>query len=96
MSGHGQKLSRKQYRSARRQLVETALAQLQSDCTVAARVLREVAEDKMAPAASRVAAAKTILEQSISAVELLDLQERIERLEAMLPGAQKGKAKGWG
>ncbi len=78
------------YRAARRQLVETAIAQLQSDCTVAARVLREVAEDKEAPASSRVAAARTILEQSIGAIELMDLQERVEMLEKMLP-ATEGK-----
>ena len=73
------------YREARRQLVETAIAQLQSDCTVAVRVLREVAEDKQAPASSRVAAAKTIIEQSIGAIELMDLQDRVEMLEKMLP-----------
>jgi hypothetical protein len=73
------------YRAARRQLVETAIAQLQSDCTIAARVLREVAEDRDAPASSRVAAARTILEQSIGAIELIDLQERVEMLEKSLP-----------
>jgi transposase len=78
------------YRGARRQLVETAIAQLQSDCTTAARVLREVAEDREAPASSRVAAARTILEQSIGAIELMDLQERVEMLEKMLP-ATEGK-----
>ena len=77
------------YRAARRQLVETALAQLQNDCTIAARVLREVAEDKEAPASSRVAAARTIIEQSVSAIELIDLQERIEHLEAMLTPMNK-------
>ncbi|MBA3715231.1 MAG: hypothetical protein H0W76_22695 [Pyrinomonadaceae bacterium] len=73
------------YRAARRQLVETAIAQLQSDCTIAARVLREVAEDRQAPASSRVAAARAILEQSIGAIELMDLQERVEMLEKSLP-----------
>jgi hypothetical protein len=72
------------YRAARRQLVETAIAQLQSDCTVAVRVLREVAEDKEAPASSRVAAAKTIIEQSVAAIQLTDLQERLEEVERML------------
>jgi hypothetical protein len=76
------------YRSARRQLVETAIAQLQSDCTIAARVLREVAEDREAPASSRVAAARTILEQSIGAIELIDLQERVEMLEKSVPVTQ--------
>ncbi len=83
------------YRAARRQLVETAIAQLQSDCTIAARALREVAEDKEAPASSRVAAAKAILDQSISAIELMDLQERVERLETMLSEQEKGKGKKW-
>jgi hypothetical protein len=72
------------YRAARRQLVETAIAQLQSDCTVAARVLREVAEDRGAPASSRVAAARAIIEQSVSAVQLTDLQERLEEVERLL------------
>ena len=81
------------YRAARRQLVETAIAQLQSDCTIAVRVLREVAEDREAPASSRVAAAKTIIEQSVSAIELTDLQERVEMLEKMMP--PQGK-KIWG
>jgi DNA-binding MurR/RpiR family transcriptional regulator len=83
------------YRAARRQLVETAIAQLQSDCTTAARVLREVAEDKTAPASSRVSAARTILEQSVAAVELMDLQERLERLEELIEGQDKGKGKQW-
>ena len=72
------------YRSARRSLVETAIAQLQSDCTIAARVLREVAEDREAPASSRVAAARAIIEQSVSAVQLTDLQERLEEVERLL------------
>jgi hypothetical protein len=72
------------YRAARRQLVETAIAQLQSDCTTAARVLREVAEDRQAPASSRVAAARAIIEQSVSAVHLTDLQERLEEVERLL------------
>jgi len=83
------------YRAARRQLVETALAQLQKDCTIASRVLREVAEDTQAPASSRVAAAKTIIEQSVSAIQLVDLAERIERLESLLAEQEKGKKK-WG
>ncbi len=83
------------YRAARRLVVETAIAQLQSDCTKAARVLIEVAEDKAAPASSRVAAARTILEQAVGGIELVDLQERIEHLEQTLDAQEKGKAKRW-
>ena len=72
------------YRSRRRQMVESAVAQLQADCTVAVRVLREVAEDAQAPASARVSAAKTILEQSISGVQLTDLQAEVEELKATL------------
>jgi hypothetical protein len=83
------------YRAARRLLVETAIAQLQSDCTIAARVLREVAEDTQAPASSRVAAAKAILETSVQAVELWDLQERLEHLEQLQEQQPKGATKRW-
>ena len=84
------------YRGARRQLVETAIGQLQGNCIVAARVLREVAEDQKSPASARVAAARTIIEQSISAIELMDLQERIERLEGLMPEREKRKGRRWG
>jgi DNA-binding MurR/RpiR family transcriptional regulator len=72
------------YRAMRRQLVESAIGQLQADCTKAVTVLREVAEDREAPASARVSAAKTIIEQSLRAVELEDLSERVERLEELL------------
>jgi len=88
-------LFQSRYRAARRQVVETAIAQLQSDCTKAARVLTEIAEDKEAPASSRVSAARTILEQAVGGVELVDLQERIESLEKTLGAQEKGKAKRW-
>jgi len=54
--------------------------------------VREVAEDKQAGASSRVAAAKAILDMSVNAIELMDLQERIEMLERSLPAAQGNKA----
>ncbi len=69
------------YRASRRQVVETAIAQLQKFATTSVRVLVQVAVDKDAPASARVAAARVILEQGIKAVEMIDLQERIERLE---------------
>jgi len=76
------------YRAARRQSVEAAIAKLQAGCFVAVRVLLEVAEDKQASSSARVAAAKTILDQSVDGLELTDLQERVERLEAMLDEPQ--------
>jgi hypothetical protein len=79
------------YRGMRRQLVESAIGQLQAGCTKAVTVLCEVAEDREAPASARVSAARTIIEQSLRAVELEDLQERVERLEGLLVSKEKGR-----
>jgi DNA-binding MurR/RpiR family transcriptional regulator len=72
------------YKTARRELVDGAVALLQRGATQAARVLVEIAEDKQAPASSRVMAAKAILDQANASIEREDLLERIERLEELL------------
>ncbi len=69
------------YREMRRELVECAMVRLQNDSEHAAHVLRDVADDKQAPAGARVTAARTIIELSIKSVELGDLQQRISSLE---------------
>lgn len=71
------------FRAARRELVEATTAQLQQDGADAAKALREIVNNKKAPASVRVSAAKVILEQGIKAVELVDLSERLDRLEEM-------------
>lgn len=78
------------FRAARRSLVESAIAQLQRKCTNAAQVLSEIAEDKEAPASSRVSAARAILEQSISAIQLTDLQEQIDEIKRMMSEQEGG------
>jgi DNA-binding MurR/RpiR family transcriptional regulator len=70
------------YRDARREVVSQAVTQLQSACGKAVKTLCDIAEDKDAPASSRVSAARAILDTSIKAVELEDLAQRIEALEA--------------
>jgi hypothetical protein len=72
------------YREARRELVECAMVRLQNDAEHAARVLRDVADDKEASAGARVTAARTIIELSVKSVELGDLQQRIASLEEYL------------
>ena len=72
------------YRAARRQLVEAAIARLQSACTDAVDVLKEVAQDAAAPASARVTAARTILEQSMSAIQLTDLQAQVDDIKRLL------------
>jgi molybdenum-dependent DNA-binding transcriptional regulator ModE len=77
------------YRAARRDAVEHAITRLQSDAADAARVLREVANDKKAPASARVSAAKTILEQAMKGVELQDVIERLDKLEGLIGDKKK-------
>jgi hypothetical protein len=77
------------YRAARRELVENTITQLQRDGADAALALRQIVKDKKAPASVRVAAARVILEQGIKAVELVDLSERIDRLEAIQKGRMR-------
>ena len=69
------------YRSARRDAVGQAVTRLQQMSGAAVAVLVQVMADKANPAATRVNAAKTVLEFSFRAVELEDLAERIAALE---------------
>jgi len=69
------------YRTARRQAVSQAITQLQKISSEAVKTLREVMNDKETPPASRVTAAKAVLEMAIKAVEVEDLAVRIEALE---------------
>jgi hypothetical protein len=65
-------------------VVEGAIANLQQATKEAVETLRKVMADAGAPTSSRVSAARTVLETAIRGVELLDLEERVERLEASL------------
>jgi hypothetical protein len=69
------------YRAARRVVVDQAVYTLQAEAADAAAVLREVSQDKQAPAAARVAAARVIVGLAFKGLELGDLQERIVSLE---------------
>ena len=69
------------FRAARRELVEATTARLQQDGEDAVTALREIVTDKKSPASVRVSAARVILEQGIKAVEIMDLAERLDRLE---------------
>ena len=70
------------YREARKQTVTHAIAQLQKACSEAVGTLRAVMKNGDNPPASRVSAAKAVLETSIKAVELEDLIGRVDKLEA--------------
>lgn len=70
-----------QYRSARREVVGQALAQLQRVSSLAVNTLSDIMSDKEAPASSRVSASKAVLELAVRAVELEDVMARLENLE---------------
>ena len=70
------------YRTARRAAGTQAIARLQQVSSAAVSVLVRVMASSETPPATRVAAAKTVLEMAVRAVELEDLEARIALLEA--------------
>ncbi len=81
------------YRTARRQVVERAVTELQAACGKAVETLkRNLTCDNPSV---EIRAAQIILEQGIKGIELMDLQERVERLESLLDNQEKGKARKW-
>ena len=69
------------YRDAKRELVLHATTLLQRFSSTAVSTLASIMVDTNAPASSRVAAARTVLEMSLRGVELEDLATRIAALE---------------
>lgn len=82
----------KSYRAARRESVERATARLQHAATDAVRTLVDVMNDNAATHAARVAAARTVLEETRRSAELDDLAERVATLEAASPTWTLGPA----
>ena len=74
------------YRTARREAVGQAIARLQQVSGGAVAVLVNVMANPDTPPATRVAAAKTVLETAIKAVELEDLAARLAALEQRMGG----------
>ena len=72
---------RESYRKARAETVSHAITQIQSACSEAVQVLRDIMNDKESPAASRVSCARTIIETGIKAVELDEIESRLCALE---------------
>ena len=73
------------YRSARREVVSQATAQLQRVSMVAVSTLAKIMVDPEAPASARVAAARITLDMAFRSVELEDLESRITALEESVP-----------
>ena len=69
------------YREARRDAVSRATARLQQISSEAVEALREIVSDSSQQGASRVGAARVILEYAAKMTELEDFGERLARLE---------------
>jgi len=63
--------------------LEVAGKRLRNLTALAANTLQEVMEDKTAPAGSRAAAARTVLEMVQRQRELTEIEERLQQLEAI-------------
>lgn len=70
-----------QYREARREAVAQSIARLQTYSSEAATTLYTVMKNTKASPAVRLMAARSVLEFAIKAVELEDIQARLEALE---------------
>ena len=68
-------------KKAKRQLVNRAILRLQQTCGDATRALAEICRDKDAPPSARVSAAKEILHSALKAVEIEDIEVRLNILE---------------
>ncbi len=69
------------YQRARRDVFSAAVSRLQQISSEAVEVLREVMNDQSQQGASRVGAAKAVLDYAVKATEQHEVIERIERLE---------------
>ena len=76
------------YRDARRAAFSQSVARLQQMSAAAVSTLGKIMVDANAPAASRVRAAHSVLEQAAKAIELEDLEARLAALE-LSAGATK-------
>lgn len=72
------------YRAARKQAVSQAVARLQQNAALAVDTLRDIMQDTESKDTARVAAAKTVLEMAFKAVEIEDLQAKMEELERIV------------
>jgi hypothetical protein len=74
----------KAYKEARKTAMDQTIFRLQQTTTDAVQTLKDVMEDKEAPASSRVTAAKTVLEMAFKAYEIENVVTKIEEMEKTL------------
>lgn len=72
------------YREAKREAYTVAITRLQQAAAEAVEALRAIMNDPDKPSSARVSAARAILELAIKAIEIEDLEVRIEELELVI------------
>ena len=76
------------YRLARWEVLQAAIERLHQASSTASEALIEIMEDRQNSAATRSRAAATVLEYSLRAKEVEDLEARIAALEQQMGGHQ--------
>lgn len=71
----------KELNQAKRQVVQHSILKLQKASQYAVKTLLEICRDKNATDSARVSAAREILNNTLKAIELEDIEERIKALE---------------
>ena len=79
------------YREARGQLLESTLTALQKASGRAVAALVEVLDEPGAKPGERVSAARAVLEFSLRAREVLEVEERLKALEARFANVQQSR-----
>jgi hypothetical protein len=77
------------YMQARRLAVQRAIARTQAVTCEAVETLREVMNNPGARGSERVAAAKAILDYAFKGIELEDMAQRLEAIEATLANERR-------
>src|SRR5215471_1521224 len=83
------------YNRAKREVVRQAQTRLQQATGKAVAALIAVIDDPLVQASAKVSAAKAILEYAIRAVEIDDLEARIQALEQVQKLSLNGASAGW-
>lgn len=83
------------YKEAKREAMGAAIGRLQMASDKAVKTLEEVMQDKEATAASRVTAARTVLELALKATEIEEIEERLLRLEERAEEYARTQAHSW-
>jgi hypothetical protein len=79
------------YREARRNAFSQAVAKLQQASTAAATTLLKVMLDQSSPASVRVRAAECVLNHSLKAIEVEDIEARVAILEQAAANQSDGR-----